>query len=111
MSQRTPVLHAEASQSGRLRSTNSTNRYLSAGRYRRNASFSSAELTVIVQTVFSYAATGSATTAAASTSRNGNVVCGRIERNRRVGRGARRCALHRFAPSASVGGGTFFVSV
>src|SRR5205809_4319705 len=51
-SQRTPARHADASQSGRPRSTSSTNWNSSDGRLRRNISFSSGELTVIVHTVF-----------------------------------------------------------
>src|SRR5215217_4991699 len=50
-SQDTFASHEEASQSLRLRSTSSTNWYLSAGRKRRKACFSSAELMVIVHTV------------------------------------------------------------
>src|SRR5215813_14829982 len=51
-SQRTSLRQADDSQSERPRSTSSTKSNSSAGRYRRNVSFSSAELTVIVQTVF-----------------------------------------------------------
>src|SRR5204863_805048 len=48
-------------------STNSTNRYLSGGRLRRNASFSSDELTVIVHTVvLSACAAGAAIDSATS---------------------------------------------
>src|SRR6185295_5659694 len=50
-SQRTPCLQAEASQSGRPRSTSSTNSYSPSGRRCRKTSRSSAELTVTVQTV------------------------------------------------------------
>ena len=48
----TPLRQAESSQSGRPLSTSSTKRYLSAGNFWRNVSFSSGELTVMVQTVF-----------------------------------------------------------
>src|SRR5437763_6646437 len=65
-SQRTPARHAEPSQSGRPRSTSSTNSKSSAGRLRRNVSFSSGELTVIVHTVF-LSAWASATNAVART--------------------------------------------
>src|SRR5437762_634215 len=65
-SQRTPARHADASQSGRPRSTSSTNSNSSDGRLRRNVSFSSGELTVIVQTVF-LSAWASATNAVART--------------------------------------------
>ena len=51
-SQRMRWLQADESQSGLPRSTSSTNWNLSGGKLLRNASFSSAELTVIVQTVF-----------------------------------------------------------
>src|SRR5690242_619690 len=61
-SQRTPLRHADASQSGRPRSTSSTNWYWSAGRLRRNVSRSSGELTVIVQTVLRSACTTSGQT-------------------------------------------------
>ena len=45
-------LQEERSQSGRPFSTSSTNSYSPFGRRARNVSFSSAELTVMVQTVF-----------------------------------------------------------
>src|SRR5262245_13894409 len=71
-SQRTPARQAEASQSARPRSTSSTKRYLSGGSARRKASFSSGELTVIVQTVFcSPLACGAQTTANNAASMNG----------------------------------------
>src|SRR4030095_4412692 len=60
MSHWTPARHADESQSGRPCSTSSTNWYLSAGRLRRKASFSSEELTVIVQTVVLSACAGAA---------------------------------------------------
>src|SRR5664279_4371786 len=50
-SQRQPLWQADASQSGRPCSTSSTNWNWSEGSLRRNTSFSSGELTVIVQTV------------------------------------------------------------
>jgi hypothetical protein len=61
-----PLRHADASQSGRPRSTSSTKSNWSAGRLRRSVSRSSAELTVIVQTVLR-AACASSTHAATTT--------------------------------------------
>src|SRR5258708_7016904 len=53
-----PRLHAERSQSLRPGSRSSTKRYSPGGSRRRNASFSSEELTVMVQTVFGAATSG-----------------------------------------------------
>src|SRR5215471_7685653 len=69
MSHWTPARHADESQSGRPCSTSSTNWYLSDGRLRRNASFSSGELTVMVQTVAFAAYTGIAANGSARRAR------------------------------------------
>src|SRR5438034_11791091 len=70
MSHWMPFWHDERSQSVRPFSTSSTNSYWSRGRRCRNASLSSEELTVIVQTVFFSAWDSAPQKAAASTARS-----------------------------------------
>src|ERR1700687_3796349 len=77
-SHRIPWRHADPNQSDRPRSTSSTNSYLFGGKLRRNASFSSAELTVMLQTVFFSAFASCAQTAANNAVRKKSLVKGAI---------------------------------